>query len=56
MIDFEKKLKILQEASTVLENIDKKCDSFEQNLEVGKIKDLEVAKEVIKKLLKRLDK
>ena len=54
MIDFAEKTRINNEAEVSLINITSKChDTFEQYGEISKIKDLEVAKVIIKRLLEK---
>lgn len=55
MIDFKEKARINTEANETLERVlSKKYDNFDQYEEVSKIKDIEVAKIIIKRLLDKL--
>lgn len=56
MIDFAEKARINKQADETLKRIlDLKYDNFEQYHEVSQIKDVEVAKVVIKRLLDKLN-
>lgn len=56
MINFKQKAKIITEADKRLDNIlSKSYDTFDQYSEISKIKDLEVAKIIIKRLLDKIN-
>lgn len=56
MIDFVEKVRVQKDAEKTLDNIlSKRYENFEQYEEVTKIKDIEVAKIIIKRLLDKIN-